>query len=485
MEGGEASRLGRNFAAVAGSLFVSQLLTLVVSLAIGRILGKENYGLFVFGFAFPGLFLIVVSLGMNSVLTIDVAADRAKAASYLTAIALLRIPLLLASLAILVVAMEFALPDASARTIAIILGASVILGEYANTFSTVFSAFERFEYVALVGVAERIVTTTAVLALLLLGWGLLHVAVVHFLGSLLILLLSLAVLKRRFVWFNRKVDPQLPVAILRKSAPFAASVAVVAVMNASAPVLATVLGGLTVTGLLNAANTLVTALLAPLSIYASVSLPVMSRVAVETPRKLPDFVRISQRLAFGVGLPIAVGGWFYAEDIVTLFYGSGFRDAAPSFGILVFGIAIATATLGTGTVLAATKRQRYNVIAAVVQTFMIIALCSVLIPPWGPAGAAAALLVSGAVAATLVTAFVIRYVTKLALVRTLLRPIVASGAMLALLYLLRPPLWLGVALGAGLYFAVLFIVRGMTRDDLHLVRQALRGVVPRRSGRQS
>jgi len=57
----EAIRLGRNFAAVTAAQLVVQVLTFVFSVTLARTLGTNEYGIFVFGFAFPSLFLLLAS----------------------------------------------------------------------------------------------------------------------------------------------------------------------------------------------------------------------------------------------------------------------------------------------------------------------------------------------------------------------------------------------------------------------------------------
>lgn len=174
---GEAGRLGRNFAAFLVAQLLAQVLTLVVSIVLARTLGVDQYGIFVFGFAFPSWLLLIVSLGLNSVLTIDVAADNAKASSYISTIAVIRVPLVIVAFAALWIATQIVLSDPLARTVTLVLGLSSLLATYAGTFGNVFRAFERLEFTAVVLLVERVVTTAAVILLLLLGFGLLEVSI--------------------------------------------------------------------------------------------------------------------------------------------------------------------------------------------------------------------------------------------------------------------------------------------------------------------
>src|SRR5207247_8896658 len=78
----EAIRLGRNFAAVTAAQLVVQVLTFVFSVTLARTLGTNEYGIFVFGFAYPSLFLLLASEGPDEVVASNVAAGRNRARMY-------------------------------------------------------------------------------------------------------------------------------------------------------------------------------------------------------------------------------------------------------------------------------------------------------------------------------------------------------------------------------------------------------------------
>ncbi|MFQ5790960.1 MAG: oligosaccharide flippase family protein, partial [Acidobacteriota bacterium] len=249
----DTRRFGRNFGAIAFAQLVSQVLTLIISVVLARALGVEQYGVFVFALAFPSWFLLLTSLGMDAVLTIDVAADRSKARSYLTALVVLRIPLVLATLAVLWFFVQLTLSDPVARIITMILGTTSILTTYAGTFRSVFQAFERLEYGALVTIVERVITTAGVLVLLFLGFGLLEVSLVFLLGSIVSLGLLIVITRTRFVWLERRVDRATVTHIVRRTIPFALAAVVSTFLYTSGPVLLTILQDPSATGEFNAA----------------------------------------------------------------------------------------------------------------------------------------------------------------------------------------------------------------------------------------
>lgn len=472
----EAARLGRNFSARVSAQLITQVLTLVISIVLARSLGIEQYGIFAFGFAFPSWFLLVTSLGLDSVLTIEVAADRKKASAYVTTIALMRLPLATLSVLFLWIAVQLLLVDPFARSITLLLGIGSVFSTYAGTFTSVFRAFERLEYTAVVVVTERLVTTGLVLLLLFLGYGLFEVALVFIAGGMLSVALSLTLLRRRFVWFTSTVDRRGAGRLLRLTTPFALNGMVTTFSTTVGVVLLTILLDPGATGQYNAAQTLVFALLAIFWISDFVLLPTLSRMNKESREKIAAVLQQTQKLAFMVGLPATLGGWLYAEDILTLFYGEAFRVSASSFQVLIFILLTSAAVLGNGAALAATGHQKLNLYITSAGTATIIGLNFALIPLLGPVGAATAGLSGSLLRSGLHWATVRRLVARVDPWTTYGRTAVAGGAMLLLLLALpRLPLFMGIGLGALLYFAILLIVRGITKEDWSIMKSALRG----------
>lgn len=469
--------MGRNYSALALAGVVTQGLTLLVSITLARALQPANWGLFLFGFNFPQWFTILVDLGLDSVVTIDVAADRHRASDYMTAVAVIRLIPLITGLASLAVAVHFVLADPSAQLVTFVLGAAILLGTFTQLFSGIFRAFERMEYLAFLSVLAQVLTTVGVLVLILLGFGLLPIAFVYLGAIFVYAAVALVITRRHFPWFSQHIDRKVLAHILRTTGPFAVDDIVSSFMVSGAPVLLTIMAGETQTALFGAAFAIMTALRYPLTLYYTTALPTMSRFHEESREKLGIALRKSQKLFFILGAPMAFGGWYYRETILQLIYGAGYAGSGASFGILVWAVAVSTATLGVGMTLAATGRQRLNVVIGSTGVVMNMVLCVVLIPFWGPVGASVAFLASTVCVAAASTLAVHRLVIPVDLRGTILRPTLAGGVLLLLLIVFSPPLWVGVGAGALGYFAILLALRGIDRDDLDLLRQVTRGAL--------
>ena len=476
----EAGRFGRNFGFAALGQLVAQVFTLVLSIFVARRLGVSAYGIFVFGFAFPSWFLLVVSLGLDEAISKNVAADRSRASRYLTTVLLLRLLLGAIALVAMWVGIQIVLTDPLARTVTMLLGTASVIAAYANTFTSIFRAFERFEYPALVTVIERSVTVGISLVLLLLGRGLLEVCVAFLIGSLTTLALSGIIATRKFAFFARTVNAQTLEEVVKTAIPFGLANAVATFVYTTGLVLLTILRDSASTGLFNAAFTLLFGLFSFLSILSSTLLPMMSRLSQESRRRLATALQRIQKLALIGGVPLALGGWFYADAIITLFYGPAFLPAADSFRILVFSFCVDTAMMGNAPALAAIGQMKLVLYIGCVASVSTITLSLLLIPPFGAVGAAYAFFASHLLAAGLGALAVRRLIAPLGTSRMMVKSVFAGFVMLFVLVAIPPlPLLLGVAAGAGVYFAVLFAIRGASKEDRALVGEALRGAFTR------
>ena len=474
---GESARLGRNFAAVATAQFVAQLLTFILSATIARTLGPSPYGLFVFGFAFPSLLLLLLSAGLDEVIAIDIAANPSRAGSYLTTVALLRLPLAGLAAVTLWISLGVLLADPFARNVTLVLGISALLQTYGGTFLSFFRAFERLEYTALTVLVERGFTIGMAVVLLSRGFGLFEVALTFLAGGGISLAMSITLLRRKFTWFSPEIDRATTRGILRKTVPFALGAVLSTVIPSTGPVLLTISHGPLETGLFNAGLTLLMMVFSILTLCHVVLLPTLARIRASSPERLTSILQHTQRFVFALGLPTALGAALYAEEIVTLFFGSGFRGGGEPFRVLMGAVAISSACIGNGAALAVSGRQPQNLYVGSAGAIALVALSFVLIPAFGPLGAAVAFLVGSAVTGTLGTIVTRRYVVRIDLPNALGRPLIAGSVMVLVLIPFQLPLWFGVPCGALIYFGSLLAVGGFQKGDWTMLRDAMKGAL--------
>jgi O-antigen/teichoic acid export membrane protein len=157
-------------------------------------------------------------------------------------------------------------------------------------------------------------------------------------------------------------------------------------------------------------------------------------------------------LAFTLSIPLAVGLWFRAGDILHLLFGPQFAGSIPAARILVWTLVFFFANPIVGSTLIAGRRQAIPALAVGVGVLVNAGLNVLLIPRLGIVGAAWATLVTEALLFVIQTFSVLRMIAVLNPLAPILRPLVASLGMAGVLWLCRTwPLWTALVAGGASY----------------------------------
>jgi O-antigen/teichoic acid export membrane protein len=176
-----------------------------------------------------------------------------------------------------------------------------------------------------------------------------------------------------------------------------------------------------------------------------------------------------------VGLPIAVGTTLVADRIIVGIYSSGFSEAAAALRILIWATPFSFLGWLLWTMLVSMNRQdlmaRLNFLAMVINVIGNL----ILIPKYSYAGASIATAVTNAVGCVLSVYFVSRLGCRVEFRRLIVKPAIACGVMAGCLILLRHlNLFLVVPVAAIIYLGILYITNYISKEDIALVKQALR-----------
>jgi len=185
----------------------------------------------------------------------------------------------------------------------------------------------------------------------------------------------------------------------------------------------------------------------------------------------------SQAVRFLVilALPAAVAMTFYAPWLMDLFFGQAYVQAAGVLTVLGWSWIFFFINAPVGNLLAASDLMPRFVPWAAANTGLNIGLNFWLIPPYGPAGAAAATLISEITSLGIQIVFARRILQAWPRLPALMaRPGLAAAVLFGFWALpwrgwLNP--WLSLALGLGVYVAALLAFRGLSREDRRLFRR--------------
>ena len=155
----------------------SKVISIVLFVAIGRMLGTEGFGYFAFGMAFAEIVTVFAAFGQDQILTREVARDHDRIHAYffntLLLKATLAVPLLLGGFGLLV--LEGTSPTAA--IVSLVLAVAILLSALTFTCYSVFWAYERMAYFPIIIVPQRLTTTSVAVVGMMSGLGVVFVAV--------------------------------------------------------------------------------------------------------------------------------------------------------------------------------------------------------------------------------------------------------------------------------------------------------------------
>lgn len=458
-----------------------------------RILGPKDAGIYYYAIVVFGWFDILTNFGLNTLLTREVARDRAAAGRYLfnstvlrLALAVVGVPLLVGFLLIRQTAVTPTLEPQAILAIGL-LYAALLPGTISTGLTALFYAFEKAEYPAATTTVSTIVKVTLGLATLLLGWGAPGLAG-GAIATNLVTLGVLAWLARPLVGrFVRPLDAGLMRHMLGESWPLMINHLLATVFFKIDIVLMEAINGNVIVGQYSTAYKWLDALNIIPAYLTMALLPVMARQAHGDRPGLRRHYTLAVKLLVMIALPVAVVTTFLAEPLIRLLGGAEYLPAGGvALQIMIWSIPIGWINSVTNYVIVALDRQRTLTLAFLVGVTFNIVSNLIFLPIYSYRAAAVTTILSELVLLIAFTRIIRQELGGMGWRYALWRPALAALVLGSVLVLLWPVAPLGgVLLAAPLYAGVLLALRPFRSEELariapllpgRLRRWALRGV---------
>jgi O-antigen/teichoic acid export membrane protein len=472
---GDAETITRNTGFLFAGEIVSRVLSMAFFIILARKIGVSDFGIYSFAFAVASIFLIFSDMGLATLFVKEVAKDKTKARDYLSTTFSLKFFATLAFALIVVIGFaNFALPEMAAA-VAIVMFAS-FLNSTTEPFRNIFLAFEKHQYYALMNIFERVIAVGLGIYLLLNGHGLLAVLWVFVVSYGLNFIASALIVWNRFTHFSVSLNFQKWAGLLKKSWPFLLSFLFMAIYyKIGIIMLKVMLKSNDAVGWYNSAFGLVDALsFIPLILVTAV-FPAMSRFHMESRKFLAMlYERAFYYLAL-IALPIAFGTTLLAGKIIGLLYTQEYSPAVAVLQLLIWSEVFIFFNYLMGYLLNAVDKQNLFAKATAIYLAINIALNLILIPRYQQIGVAASAILTQMIGFAIIFYYTSRNGYGLNVFRLLLKPLAASLAMAgAILAVSRFNLFIEIAAGAVVYFAVLLLLRGIGREEFILLKKIVR-----------
>jgi O-antigen/teichoic acid export membrane protein len=213
----------------------------------------------------------------------------------------------------------------------------------------------------------------------------------------------------------------------------------------------------------------------PRSIMGAV-LPVMALQSIQrdSTKALSKSYSRSFRFLFITGLPLALGMGLLAEPIVGLLYGDQFLEAVPAIQILMLALMASFVNFAGTHALVSLNRERAVLGISAASLAINFALNLLLIPFLGHIGAAVTSVASEGLVLVLQLRLLNQELGHTAIVRGLVKPLIAGLAMAGFLLAFRDVSVVALIVPAGvIYLGILLLLRAFHADEVEIFRTLL------------
>ena len=469
---GLARTIAFNTLWVSGARILGKAANFAVILLLARYLGIEGFGKFAFVTAYLALFGIVTNLGLDVIVIREASRDLKGSEGLVGNGILLKSVIGCVVYAAALLVAWVAGYDGEKRLYIMISGAGFFLAPFTLYTAAFFSTLE-LRLPSLVEIAARMLNLLFVVLVMLHGSGLAAIFGAIVLAGALEAFAKAYYARRHFrpKW---RIDPSQWTYLVREAWPLALVVIPLLLIQRIDQIMLEKISGDVVLGYYSAAVRLTEAfLILPVASMSSL-FPLLSRTWQQEPEAFARTSRVGFRYLSILGVAIPCVLFPLAGGAVTGLFGKPFAPSAGPVIVLAGTLVFLFGGFLLGSLFVITGRQKALSLMISIAAVLNVALNLAWIPAFGATGAALATVVSYGFAMIAAACYPPMAVFGKEYLRSLLKPVLAAAAGLAVAYKALSAYPLAVSAGFLLLYAFLLTVTGaFRREDWQLARQIL------------
>lgn len=446
------------FSTVALSLFSIRLIT--------EYLGQEGFGKYATVLAFFAFFTAIADLGLGSVTAREISRKGADEGKILGNVIALR---LFSSIGILLLApiiLWFFDYSADVKIGIGIAALATVFSTLSFVLNGIFQKNLAMDRVAMIEFLGKLLQVGLIVLIVRQDYGFLAIACT-LIASLSFNALAALTLSRRYATFRLQFDFPFWKRFLRESFPMGVTAIITFAYFKMDTILLSVLQSNAQVGIYNVAYKIMENLIFFPAMLSGLILPLLSRFIFTERKRFEEIADKTFKVFSIIIVPIIIGTWFLAYDIIAIVAGPEFEASAPVLRILIFSLGCIFFGSYLTMLLVVSNLQKKLMQVLVFVAIFNIGLNLFLIPRYSYVGSAFTALMTEGLVVLLTGILVYRYVHYVPSFENIKRILFSGAVMGGVLYFLAPYSFLlsGVA-GAGAYLLMLWLTRAISPDEV-------------------
>ncbi|MCK6629598.1 MAG: flippase [Anaerolineae bacterium] len=457
----------------------NRLIDFAFALLMLRILQPEGAGRYAFAVAFIGLAEIVTRYGLGTLVTREVAANRAQSNRYLANVSILRLYLWLAALpcmaAILALYVAFGGITYDVVITVALFALGTLFSNLSDGLTAIFYAHEKAEYPAAIASITTLTRVSLGALTLLLGWGIIGLAGVSLVANLVTFLVLSYILVVKIFRPTPEADPALQKTMLGESLPLMLNHLLSTIFFRIDVFILSPTWGAAAVGFYNAAYKYIDGINVIPQYFTLALFPLMSRFAADSRDSLARAYILSLRLLLILALPLAVGTPFIARELILFLAGERFLpDSMIVLQLLIWFLPFSFINQVTQYVLIAIHQQRHLTRAFVIGVLFNLTANLIFIPLYGYRAAAVTTVFSEWALLIPFYLLVRKNLCTVPWFDVVWRPVIAAAVMgLALWFIGEANFLVKVVVAGATYLIALTLVGGLMQPDMAVLWRAV------------
>lgn len=388
-----AKRLIKNLFSLSAAQIISKVIGLITTAYLARVIRPQGFGIIGFAAAFVSYFALMVNLGFDTLGVREAARNKDNIVKYVNNIITIRLIMATIGYALLVGVISLLDKPLLVKSVLYITG----LGLFSNAFllNWVFQGIERMEIIAIGQVFTSMLSLAGILLLVHNPDDVFLAVIATVVSNAANTFLMIAIYIKRFGKIRLAFDMPFWKRMFAAALPMAFSAFMIAIYYNIDMVILGFMKTETEVGYYSAAYKILLLSLIPAGIILNVFFPQLS-IANGNLNRMEFLMQKYSTAMFIVGALFSVMGIAFANQIVTIVFGSGFHQSIFLLQILMIDAILVYINMTYGNPLLAWNKETVYMYAIIVGGIGNIILNFILIPRYGATGAAVATVFSEA-----------------------------------------------------------------------------------------
>ncbi|HLD31935.1 MAG TPA: flippase [Patescibacteria group bacterium] len=384
-----------------------KIISFVYFSLVARMLGPVDTGKYYFTLTFTTIFVVLVDLGLTNVLIREAARNKEKSQAYLANVLWCKLGLGVLTYILLVLAINLLGYPVEIRHLVYVSGLTMLFDSFHLSIYGLLRSLGSLKYEAAGVVGSQLLTLIIGTIALFTHQPIICLIAAFTVASLFNLIYALIILYQRYrLYFYPHLDPAILRPFLRIAFPFALAAIFARVYSYIDTVLLSKLASPEVLGWYSIPSKITYAFqFIPLALVAAVYPRFSEFFLVDRERLGKVFVQAIKYLAVIV-LPLSVGLFVLAQDIIISLYTVQFASSVLPLKILLLGLTFSYLGFPIGAILNATNRQKTQTVVIFLVMIVNVVANILLIPRLGAVGAAISASIGNLILAVLGYVFV-------------------------------------------------------------------------------